>query len=77
MSGVNELGVPRPSLTAVAADSSGELPEPQNQICLETDLKTNIHQRRVERKSNLFYTMLTNSISVIRTTGTAISVIKI
>lgn len=77
MSGGNELGVPKPSPTAVAADSSGELRESQDQICPETDLKANIHQRGAERKSNLFCTTLTNSNSIIRTTDTAISVIKI
>lgn len=75
--GRNELGVPRPSLTVVAADSSGELCESQDQICPETDPKANIHQKGAEKKSNLFYIMLTNSNSVIRTTDTAISVVKI
>lgn len=68
--------IPNGHVTAVAADSSGELCESQDHIGPEKDLKANIHQIGAERKSKLFYNMLTNSNSVTGTTDTAISVMK-
>lgn len=68
--------IPNGYVTVVAADSPGELHESQDQTGSERDLKANIHQMGAERKSKLFYNMLTNSNSVTGTTDIAISVIK-